>query len=486
MLRRLLLLGIALCGIAHAATPPRIDLSATPSFKGWARPGRATEVDIRLTTDAATRVTLDVVAGRQTMRADLDLLPGRVVRLQVPVGSAEVLALSASASSGPPQRRDIDLSQSESPLLGVVVATDEPVALEGFHTVVLAADDLPRNGSAYASMDALILDATALGALDQRQLGALLAHAAGCGRIVVVNTDPRVRRLLDGAGGCGGRALMIGGSLAEAKAMLKSSLSASLPPAMSLGGIGEIARPGHALWNRVAVGLAAYFAAAILVVLFLSAWPVLLLTPALAAVAALALLHTLQPPSQLVVWSEGDSGAQFARYQAWQRFPGLVRERARVPIPPQLAAAAQPCDPTLEMRFDFDATRGRATFAEFETRLFRQVALCYSGSFPMARAMAIEARAEGVRDVRNAGTKAWPRGVLLADGLVHDLPALGPGAHMTTGSKTAKPVQDAVVRTALTRTPMVGVAALWELELGGVADASIESKGWLLVSVPAP
>ena len=61
MLRRLLLLGIALAGMAHAATPPRIELTATPAWAGWSRPGRVTEIDIRLATDAATRVTLDLV-----------------------------------------------------------------------------------------------------------------------------------------------------------------------------------------------------------------------------------------------------------------------------------------------------------------------------------------------------------------------------------------------------------------------------------------
>jgi len=77
VLRRLLL-GLALCGIAHASPPPRIDLEATPAWKGWVRPGRSTELEIRVGTDAATRATLEVVAGRQTVRSDIELQPGRV------------------------------------------------------------------------------------------------------------------------------------------------------------------------------------------------------------------------------------------------------------------------------------------------------------------------------------------------------------------------------------------------------------------------
>lgn len=488
MLRRLLplLLGFTLCGLVHAGSQPQIELAATAAWKGWARPGRATELNIRLTADASTRATVDVVASGQSVRADVDLLPGRTVRLHIPVTSTEKVTVRAVVGDGLAVQRDITIAPSESPLLGVGLATDDRVQLDGFHTLVLAADDLPRNALAYSGVDALILDAPTLGSLDQRQLAALLAHAAGCGRIVVVNTDPAVQRVLDGAGGCGGRALMAAGSLPTAKDMLKSSLAESLPPAMSRGGIGGLAPADQVIWNRVAVGLAVYFAVAAMAVMLCSFWPVLLLVPALAAVVALALLHAMHAPSQLVVWSEGESGAPLARFQAWQQFPGLVRERTRVPIPSQLAHAAQACDLRQPMRLDYDVKLGHATFAEFETQLFGQVSLCYAGSFPIARSLAIDARPDGSRDVLNAGTQAWPRGVLLDAGLVHELPALDPGARTTVNMRLEQRVHEAVVRTAMTRTRLDGVAALWELELVGAVDASIDSKGWLLVSMPAP
>jgi len=279
---------------------------------------------------------------------------------------------------------------------------------------------------------------------------------------------------------------MHAGSLDDATTMLRSSLAVRLPQPIAPAAIGELTRPAHVIWNRVAVACAAYFAVALLAVMFFSSLPVLLLSPALAAMGALALLNAMQPASQLLVWSEGDSGAQVARYQAWQQHPGLFRQSTRVPIPPLLASAVQPCDPTQPVRFDFDARRGSVTFAEFDTRLFRQVALCYSGSFPMSRAIAVEARADGRRDVRNAGTMAWPQGVFLAGGLVHDLPALGPGAHTIIDPKAGRLMHDAVVRTGMSRTRADGGAALWTLDLGGVADVPVESTGWLLVSVPAP
>jgi hypothetical protein len=469
--RGLWLLGLALCGIADAIAQPRLDLAVTPAWSGWSRPGRATEVDVRLTSSAATQATLEIVAGRQTVRAQ--------------VGPAEALTVSATLPLAASERRDVVIAQSESPLLGVGLATSDAVRLEGFHTVALGADDLPRNASAYASIDALVLDAPTLGALDQRQLGALLAHAGECGRVVLLNPDPRVRRMLAGAGACGGRALMSATSLGQAREMLESSFGAGMAPAISLAGIGDLARPGHVNWNRVLVALTAYFAAAALAFMFFSFWPVLLLLPALATLAILALLHALQPSPQLVVWSEGESGAQVARYQAWQGFPGLVRGRARVPVLPQLASARS-CSSSQPILFDFDPSRARVTFAEFDTRLFRQNSLCYSGSFPVVRTIAVEARPDGLLDVRNAGTMAWPKGVLLADRLAHDLPAVGPGESTVVHTQGGAPLRDAVARTAWARTRADGRAALWELELGRVANVPIDSTGWLLVSIPPP
>jgi hypothetical protein len=482
--RVLLLLGLALCGPADAAAPPQIDLTATPAWKGWSRPGRPSEVDIRLSTDAATAATVEVVAGRQSVYTELDLQPGRTVRLHVPVGPAARVVVSVRPSTGATQRRELSLSQSESPLLGVGLAAGGPVQLDGFHAVAFTADDLPRNASAYSSIDALVLDASTLRALDQRQLAALLGRSASCGRIVVVNTDPQVRRLLDGSGECGGQTLMSADTPSDALELLESSLAHVGPQPMASGGIGELMGADRAAWNGVVVALAICFAATAWVLMFTSQMSVLLLTPALCALAAAVLLHVVKPPAQLVVWSEGASGAQLARYQAWHQVPGALRERTRMRIPPQLAANVQPCDANLDLRFGFDARSGQAMFAEFETRLFRQVSLCYSGSFPMARAIAIEARSDTVREVRNTGPKAWPQGELLLEGRVHELPSLGPGAHVTLSVSGGHPPDAAVQRMAMMRVQPDNVAALWPLELGGVGDIPVDSRAWLLVTAP--
>src|SRR5574337_353610 len=481
-LRRALLLGAAICCVAHAAAAPRLELTVSAPWKGWSRPGRTTEVDVRINADSATHASVELAAEKLSVRAELDLQPGRAVRLQILVPAAERIEVRAAAPGAAAVQREIDIALSESPLLGLALAGSEVVDLAGFHAVALGADDLPRHAPAYASIDALVVDAATLRQLDQRQLAALLAHAAGCGRIVVVGADAPLRRLLDGMGGCGGRALMAAGSLAETRALLERSLADSLPAPIDAAAIGAPARPSPLLWRQVAVAVAACLAAIALAIVFASSLSALLATSALATVAVVGWLHAIDPPSQLVVWSEGDAGARVARYQAWHRIQGVARTRIRVAIPPQLADSAQPCDAGVAMRLDEDPVVQRATFAEFETRLFRQVRLCYAGSFPINRAPEVANRADGGLDVRNAGTSAWPSGRLLARGAVDALPALAAGAQTSIDSGARLPADEDVTRAAAARMAPDTATALWPLDLGGVAGAPAASQGWLAVS----
>ena len=486
MLGRLpLLLTLALCGLVHAATTPQVELTATAAWKGWTRPGRTTEVDLRVRADSATAATLEVVAGRRTARAALELQPTHPLRLQWPVEAVDRVTVNLRPGQGPVQQRELRLSRSESPLLAVGLASGGTASLEGFHSIVIAADDVPRNASAFASIDALLVDAPTLDALDPRQMAALLARAAACDRIVVLNIDRAARRLLDGTSGCRGRPLMNAASVPEAIDLLRSSLATSQPRPIAFAGIGELAPPELAVWNQVAVMLGVYFAAAALLLIFGVRPMVWLLAPALCAVAVLAFLQAMPPPARLLVWSEGDSGAQLARYQAWQRFAGVRRERMRAQLPPQLAVGVQACDPAQTMHFDVDARSGQATAAEFDLRLFRPVWLCYAGTFPMARALALDERGSQ-REVRNIGAGAWPRGTLLAGGRAYELPALGAGAQVTLPADSGHPADTAVLRTALARTPTGGSGALWSLDLRGVSGIPGDAQGWLLVAATAP
>lgn len=517
----------ALQPAAVRAETAAMSLAAEPAWKGWSRPGRTTEVDLRIVGGSAKGATLELVAGAQTLRAAVDLMPGEPLRLRLPVPAARQIVVGLRMPGSEPLRRERAVSWSESPLLAVALAAtgrdegglgtvstpggdsaDGPSAtpaLPGFHTIAVGASDLPQHAKAFGSVDALLVDATTLAALRPAQLEALLGHAAGCGRIGFVGAGDALRRMLRDAAGCGGAALVFGNSVAEAGAALDAALGTKLPAALPATTLEALAPADPTRWQGLAAALAVAAAALALAAVFTPALPVVLTVAAASAGALLGLPRALPPLSQLVVWGEADAGSGVARYQAWQRVAGSARGPLQVPLPRQLAPSVRGCDAGTPLRLVLGAARAdtgvatlgdpgapvpigvgtgaMATAASFDTRLFHRTALCYEGRFPLARALAVDPGRDGGPRVRNTGGRGLPPGRVVAAGQVHEMPALAADAATTLAPGRAP--RDAVERLALARIAPGGAAALWALELGGVDGLPADASGWLLVQADA-
>jgi hypothetical protein len=480
---RLAAFALALCGAPAAVAAPQVEL--TPAWGGWSRPGRVTEIAVRARSDAAARGAVEIASGAQSVRAALEFAAGDARRLDVAVPSAAALETTVGFDGAPPERRTIALSLSESPLLGVALSSGQAAALEGFHAVALTAGDLPRNAASFSSVDALAIDGTTLRSLEPRQLAALIGHAAGCGRLALVAPDPGAQRLIEGSAGCGARMLVSAATPVEALARLAATLESPAASPATAADLAALVRSASWTWPRVVAALAAFFGIAALSLVLTASTPVLLLMPLLATAVLGALLHAWEPRARLVVWAEAEPSVRVAQYQAWQEVSGSARGRLEVPV---LAGLGQPraCDPRRPAQLVLDPGRGQPVHATFDTRLFEPVALCYSGNFPVLRALTITALGGGRVEVRNGGALAWPAGVLAAAGSVQPLPALGPGAAATLSLDRGHPPTDAAERAALARTPYGGYGVLWPLTLDTVADAPAASAAWLLVPVAGP
>jgi hypothetical protein len=482
-LRRLGLLALVLCGLTQARAQPGVEMTLAPAWNGWSRPGRSTEIEVRLRSETQTRGVLELVAGQVTVRAEVTLEAGHELRLHVPIGSAESVVARLEVDGAADQRREVGIAQAEAPLLGLAVATGSTPTLAGFQPVTLAAVDFPRDASAYSSIDALVLDAATLGMLDQRQLAALVSHAAACGRIGLVAPEPGALRLLEAAAGCNAAMLVAAGSAAETATRLQETLAMPAPSPPTLSGLGDLVRPQLEAWQRALLMVVAYLGLAALAVTFRPATAAIVPVAALAALVVQGLLHLSASRPELLVWAEAGPTARVAQFQAWQRSSATARGHAQVRILPKLGAV-RACVTRGEVRFNLDAASGRAQSADVEARLFQPIVLCYSGSFPVMRSVSIDPGPGASLIVRNAGTLAWPAGRLVGRGLVHDLPALGPGESARLAADDAGGRLDAATRAAASRAPLDGHVAFWPLELGGVAEEPMDAQAWLLVRVP--
>ena len=481
MLRAAQLGVLALCAVCDAAAQPQLDLTATPAWNGWSRAGRTTEVTLRVRSSDPLHARVSVKGGAQSISSDLDLEPGRAVRLHVPIASAQVIMVTGKSGDKPLLKHELRIAQSEAPLLAVAMATDEAIA-SGLHAVPVEPDALPRNGSAFSSIDALIIDGRALRALDSAQLDALVGHIAACGRTVLVDAEPAAREVFENAAGCGGRLLMSATSLSQAAAVLNASLADPSAASMESSGARELARVDHSSWYRVFVLLAASFGIVLAVLSFSSSIIMIVTVPLLATAALWVCLNALEAVSLVAVWAQAESGARVARYDAHQQVRSLSRKPIHIPVLERLGSM-RPCDRNQPMRFNFDSDRGLTTSAEFDGRLFQRASLCYSGTFPLTRSIALDASTDSAMTLRNAGRLAWPSGLLLAGREAYPLPALGPGERATIPTRASHATPGQAVLTALARMPTDAVAGLWELDPAAIAHGSARVSAWLFVPI---
>jgi len=102
------------------------------------------------------------------------LEPDRPARLRLPIAAAPVIEVSVTPPAGSSASVSVPLALAESPVLAVVTATTDVTAPPGFQRVAVPAGDLPGYAAAYGSIDALLIDAASLAALDAGQWTALL------------------------------------------------------------------------------------------------------------------------------------------------------------------------------------------------------------------------------------------------------------------------------------------------------------------------
>jgi len=475
-----MLLGLLAAAVPAARAASALVVETVPAWQGWSRPGRNTELEIRVTGRGEASVT--VASDQQRIVTAVAVSPDRPARLRVPVAAAPTVTVSAAVDARTPVAVTAALSLSESPLLAWVASREEPPpSVAGFRTLSLAPAALPGNAAAYASIDALVISAGTLSALDEEQMVALLGHVATCGRTVLVGADADTATLFAAGAGCGGRALGVVPDTSGAGAALAGSLQQSSPEPPRASSLAALSGADLTSWRVVLATLAGCAALLLLGAVFTSSLPLLVILAGTVAAAAAWFVQSRPAVAQLAVWAEAGPGERLARYGALQRSTVQRRGAAVVDLHAELAAPTA-CRERRDAIWHWDAAQHRFARIIVPGRLFDSVSLCYSGSFPVARSAAWHMADDGRAVLRNTGPSEWPAGQLLWRGTVRTLPGVPPGADVVLVTDVADGATNAVQRLALSRTSPNDAALLWPLDLGTVAGVPALSQAWLLVA----
>lgn len=473
----LTLSALALAAAFAAPAVGALELDVVPAWQGWSRPGRTTELELRVS--GGGDALISITADRQRTTTTLTLEPGRPVRLRLPVAAASVVQAAVTGPSGGAASESVPIALAEAPLLAIVTATVGGPAPPGFQSIVLRAGDLPTSAAAYGSIDALAIDAAELAALDAAQWTALLGHVGSCGRTVLFGATDEAARQYATAAGCGGQAFAVAATADEVPDVLGRLLQRTVstpPPASSL--VAMVANDlGH--WQAVVGVLIAAAALLMLGAVFLPSLAALVLLAAAATVGGAWLVQSRAAEAQLVVWAEAGAGDRYAQYRALHLSTLASRGNTSVQIPTELANP-RPCRELQGAAWRWSVEERRHVALDVPGRLFERVSLCFGGNFPVARAAHWREVGDDRIAVRNDGASAWPAGALAWHGGVVPLPAVAPGAEfLAAPADSASPVS-AAARQALARTPTDAVTVLWPLDLALLQRAPGRAQGWLL------
>ena len=481
MLRWLLLLLAAVAGPGTAGAA-QTTLTATPAWDGWSRPGRLSELELRIGGVGEQVCSVEIEAGTQRIATSVTGMAGRDSLLRLPVPAHTSISVRASVAGAGPANVVVPLSQAESPLLAWAAAPP-PEDPAGWHRLPVGAAAFPRQAAAYSSIDALVVDAATLASLDEAQLSALIAYAKGCGPTVLVGTGAAVADMLRNAVACEGRRLAVVSTPAQASAALERMLSADSDVVQPVEGLRALGDPEPGVWNTIALLVGLYIAAAVVLSALTASFPLLIGMPAVLTALVAMLGVVSEPADRILVWSEAHSGDPVALYAARQLTTGTGRGPASLRLA-DLLASPERCRAERALAWEFDADRGRFDRVSYQQRLFDRAMVCYRGHFPIARSGRLEPATEGPATIRNTGPGTWPAGWVSTGGTLHAVPGLALGRSASILSAEGSPPGDAARRAAIRRTPADGSAMLWTLDLGTISEGLDSADGWLLLRLP--
>lgn len=487
-MKRLALL--VLLGLAARAGWASLTVEIIPAWEGRWRAGATTELSIRLLSDTGGTAVVSLPGHHPPIRATRALKPGEPTYQRLPVRpGGQTLMTETRLGDGEPVRVEVRFELlTDRPVLarlsrpgagGVSASAAHPAG--GFFPSAAA---LPRTAEAYEVIDVLVLERSAIEALDALQLAALRAHVAGCGRVVLLGVAPPAAESLWQTAGCGRRLL--------ARAQSPQELDASIAALM---GVTAPALPSDAalrtLWadipsaDRPWLPLAAFclfYFLSVLIVARLAQHPARLLAlPPAAAVLALAVWSGGTPERRLVSWAEMDDGARVARFTALMSVEGRGRTRAVSTVPAGILATPLREAAALEFRYD-DRAPGALQLVHPTRLLSRHLAL-FEGSTSVRTGLRL-ALAGSMPSVANAGTETAPAGWLAWRGGRYRVPALEPGARwQPQGEPEDWNVHSSLERLLRERSQSGSAVLLVPFEPEPFAHLAAETEhaGWLLI-----
>ena len=414
--------GATILGLLALAAEPSAALAvdAQAAWLGAVRKAAVSTVRVGVTSETNETVTVLVASDSGTVRRTLRVDAGQRHEIELPYRASpgETVQVTASAADGATGSTSIDTRAMPRP--GVVALGDVPTMASveqalGAAVLTVPPAHAPGLVQGYEGIDALILPASSLEALDRDQLSALRGYAVLCRRLVVLGDPgwPRDARCVE---------VLDASPSPEVLASVVTRLTARpVDQGPALRALDLLSREPRGARGPVILALLGYLA---LLAIFAGAGRRRL--TALAPVAATAVLAILwsRPAvmAETTTWAETAVGSQAIRVTSVLRLGGAGTGQATVTLPWTDLLPQDTQD--LAVHAELDA-HGRVALP-VDMRLLGERTLIARTLSRDPVPLTVAATQAGPV-VQNVSGQPQPAGRLLLAGQSYALPSLGPG-----------------------------------------------------------
>ncbi|MCK9607055.1 MAG: hypothetical protein M0R33_11480 [Methylomonas sp.] len=338
----------------------------------------------------------------------------------------------------------------------------------------ISAQALPRFGTSYASVHAVVMHFSALQTLEDRQIKALSRFLMQCGSMIALAFPDPIFKRLKQLSGCQGNFLVnvfSADQLAAQRAMLEKP--SALPVFTELLDTRPRSKIDQ-LYTLLVIFCLGYLLIGFIAVGVASRQRTLFILPLISAGIALLVWGHRQPDKVLSSWLEMGAGQSSAWYSARLTLQGTGFWRERIELPIEAVYAANTAvDGQMLM-----TENGSLEFPVEYGLLSQNTYHWQSGlSVDAPLSLAIE---NGMPVVVNSGPQLTKQGLFRWRGSIYILPSLQPGHAWRLSSATAKAEYAKIVEMFAKQSRQDSFALLIPFS-ADILPAVAQRSGWLLI-----
>lgn len=477
---------LALVYLSDASAEPAIQIEVLPAWNGHFKPGKSTELKIKLIARRGGSYTVqtDTLLKTVTLEADTPY----ITSLPLPAAPPpDTNVIRVYKQDNPELSTTQNIALTASNRSSIAFVSDNPGSEEHrlfsqalnfadkANLLTVSVDALPWFISGYEAIDLLVVPYSELKQLHQRQIVALSGYLALCGKMIAIALPETVYQKLRESAGCGGEYLIAATSANHLATQADQLLNGKSVPLPNLSQLPTTQPESKALspYLLLLIFCFAYLSFVLIVYLISRHKKAFFIVPISAAGVAILIWHSLQPEKHLLSWVEIDSERSAARYSALLKVNGTGKWQETISLP--IEAALSTANPQQQDRGELfqDSVTSKLSHSLLSASEWQ-----WHGAISLNSPLALKVNSQQAV-VTNTVTQGTEAGLIRWQGKIYALPPLTAG--QSWSPDTAPVAADSELVRLLAKQSVHSASAVLIPFLPAMLPFEVNHHGWLLI-----